>query len=82
VMRGGCRALRYGDFADGLLAGPSCADNIARARELIGVPQDHDADADAGNPASRMRRLAAETKGTHAKKLILKLAADYDLFAK
>src|SRR2546427_3336289 len=37
----------------GLLARPSCADNnIARARELLGVPmpQDHNADADAGNP--------------------------------
>jgi hypothetical protein len=36
----------------GLLARPSCADNIARARELIGVPmpQDHNADADAANP--------------------------------
>jgi hypothetical protein len=34
----------------GLLARPSCADNIARARDLIGVPQDHNADADAVNP--------------------------------
>jgi hypothetical protein len=34
----------------GLLARPSCADNIARARELVGVPQDHNADADAVNP--------------------------------
>src|SRR6202043_912512 len=36
----------------GLLARPSCADNIARARELIGVPmpQDHNADANAVNP--------------------------------
>jgi hypothetical protein len=34
----------------GLLPRPSCADNIARARELIGVPQDHNADADANNP--------------------------------
>jgi Putative transposase/Transposase zinc-binding domain len=36
----------------GLLARPSCADNIARARELIGVPmpQDHNADAGAVNP--------------------------------
>ena len=34
----------------GLLARPSCADNIARARELIGVPQDHNADADDVNP--------------------------------
>src|SRR6266700_5867916 len=35
----------------GLLARPSCADNIARARELIGVPmpQDHNADADAAH---------------------------------
>jgi hypothetical protein len=36
----------------GLLARPSCADNIARARELLGVPmpQDHKLDADAVNP--------------------------------
>ena len=36
----------------GLLARPSCADNIARARELIGVPmpQDHNADAGAASP--------------------------------
>jgi hypothetical protein len=36
----------------GLLARPSCADNIARARELLGVPmpQHHNADADAVNP--------------------------------
>jgi hypothetical protein len=36
----------------GLLARPSCADNIARARELLAVPtpQDHNADADAVNP--------------------------------
>jgi hypothetical protein len=35
----------------GLLARPSCADNIARARELLAVPmpQDHNADADAVN---------------------------------
>jgi hypothetical protein len=32
--------------------------------------------------AAEMRRLAAEMKGTNVKKLILKLAADYDLFAK
>jgi hypothetical protein len=37
----------------GLLARPSCADNIARARQLIGVPmpQDHDADAGAASPS-------------------------------
>jgi hypothetical protein len=36
----------------GLFARPSCTDNIARARELLTVPmpQDHNADADAGNP--------------------------------
>jgi Putative transposase/Transposase zinc-binding domain len=36
----------------GLLARPSCADNIARARELLAVPmpQDHNADADAVDP--------------------------------
>jgi len=36
----------------GLLARPSCPDNIARARELLAVPmpQDHNADADAANP--------------------------------
>jgi predicted Zn-ribbon and HTH transcriptional regulator len=36
----------------GLLARPSCADNIARARELLAVstPQDHNAEADAVNP--------------------------------
>jgi hypothetical protein len=36
----------------GLLARPSCADNIARARELLAVPtpQHHNADADAVNP--------------------------------
>jgi hypothetical protein len=36
----------------GLFARPSCADNIARARELLAVPmpQDHNADADAVNP--------------------------------
>ena len=36
----------------GLLARPSCADNIARARELLAVPmpQDHNADPDAVNP--------------------------------
>jgi len=36
----------------GLLARPSCADNIARVRELLTVPtpQDHNADADAVNP--------------------------------
>jgi predicted Zn-ribbon and HTH transcriptional regulator len=36
----------------GLLARPSCADNIARARELLAVtmPQDHKADADAVDP--------------------------------
>jgi hypothetical protein len=37
----------------GLLARPSCADNIARARELLAVPmpQDHNADADAVDPS-------------------------------
>src|SRR5882724_3772999 len=36
----------------GLLARPSCADNIARARELLAVtmPQDHNADAGAVDP--------------------------------
>jgi Putative transposase/Transposase zinc-binding domain len=36
----------------GLLARPSCADNIARARELLAVstPQHHNADADGVNP--------------------------------
>jgi hypothetical protein len=36
----------------GLFARPSCADNIARARELLAVPmpQDHNADADAAGP--------------------------------
>src|ERR1700684_1916032 len=36
----------------GLLARPSCADNIASARELLAVPtpQHHNADADAVNP--------------------------------
>jgi hypothetical protein len=36
----------------GLLARPSCADNIARARELLAVPapHDHNTDADAVNP--------------------------------
>ena len=36
----------------GLLARPSCADNIARARELLAVstPQDHNTEADAVNP--------------------------------
>ena len=36
----------------GLLARPSCADNIARARELLAVqtPQHHNADADVVNP--------------------------------
>ena len=36
----------------GLLARPSCADNIARARELLAVstPQDHNAKAEAVNP--------------------------------
>src|SRR6266568_3789516 len=36
----------------GLFARPSCADNIARARELLAVPmpQDHNADADVVNP--------------------------------
>jgi hypothetical protein len=36
----------------GLLARPSCADNIARARELLAVPmpQNHNADADAVDP--------------------------------
>ena len=36
----------------GLFARPSCADNIARARELLAVPmpQDHNVDADAANP--------------------------------
>jgi hypothetical protein len=36
----------------GLLARPSCADNIARARELLAVPmpQDHNAEPDAVNP--------------------------------
>jgi hypothetical protein len=36
----------------GLLARPSCADNIARARELLAVtmPQDHNAEAEAVNP--------------------------------
>jgi hypothetical protein len=36
----------------GLFARPSCADNIARARELLAVPmpQDRNADADAANP--------------------------------
>jgi hypothetical protein len=36
----------------GLFARPSCADNIARARELLAVPmpQHHNADADAVNP--------------------------------
>src|SRR5712691_9279065 len=39
----------------GLLARPSCADNIARARELLAVstPQDHNAEADAVNPKDR-----------------------------
>jgi hypothetical protein len=32
--------------------------------------------------AAEMRRLAAEIKGIHAKKMIVRLAADYDLFAK
>jgi predicted Zn-ribbon and HTH transcriptional regulator len=37
----------------GLLARPSCADNIARARELLAVstPQDHNTAADAVNPS-------------------------------
>jgi hypothetical protein len=37
----------------GLLARPSCADNIARARALLAVskPQDHNAEADAVNPS-------------------------------
>jgi hypothetical protein len=37
----------------GLLARPSCADNIARARELLTVstPQDHNAEADDVNPS-------------------------------
>jgi len=37
----------------GLLARPSCADNIARARELLAVstPQDHNTEADAVNPS-------------------------------
>jgi len=37
----------------GLLARPSCADNIARARDLLAVstPQDHNAEADAVNPS-------------------------------
>ena len=36
----------------GLLARPSCADNIARARELLAVstPQDHDTEADIVDP--------------------------------
>jgi hypothetical protein len=36
----------------GLLARPSCADNIARARELLAVPmpQDRNAEADTVNP--------------------------------
>jgi hypothetical protein len=36
----------------GLLATPSCADNIARARELLAVPapQHHNTDADTVNP--------------------------------
>ena len=37
----------------GLFARPSCADNIARARELLAVPmpQDHNVAADADNPS-------------------------------
>jgi hypothetical protein len=37
----------------GLFARPSCADNIARARELLAVPmpQDHNVEADADNPS-------------------------------
>jgi hypothetical protein len=35
----------------GLLARPSCADNIARARELIGMPQDRNADVGAAGPS-------------------------------
>ena len=48
----------------GLLARPSCADNIARARELLAVPtpQDHNGDADAVKLSAlspRVRSLAA-----------------------
>jgi Putative transposase/Transposase zinc-binding domain len=48
VLPKGFHRIRY----YGLLARPSCADNIARARELLAVtmPQDHKADADAVGP--------------------------------